>query len=62
MAPTLVVVVERGEVEIRQVMVGCSGEPSSSLKILRISRDLVTRDEIPEILVFPVNISQTHIE
>ena len=53
MVNTLVVVVERGEVEIRQVMVGCSGEPSSSLNILRISRDVVTRDEIPEIFVFP---------
>ena len=59
---TLAVVVVLGEVEIRPVMVGCSGEPSSSLNIHRISRDLVTRDEIPEIFVFPVNISQTHIE
>ena len=58
----MVVVVERGEVEIRQVRVGCSGEPSSNLNILRISRDVVTRDEIPEIFVFPVNISQSHLE
>ena len=49
---TLAVVVVLGEVEIRPVMVGCSGEPSSNLNILRISRDVVTRDEIPEILVF----------
>ena len=40
MVNTLVVVVERGEVEIRQVRVGCSGEPSSNLNILRISRDV----------------------
>ena len=41
---TLAVVVVPGEVEIRPVMVGCSGEPSSNLNILKISRDVVNRD------------------
>ena len=50
---TLAVVVVPGEVEIRPVMVGCSGEPSSNLNILRISRDVVTRDLVPKIFVFP---------